>query len=444
MYRLYSILFSLGLVLMAPYYIWRHRGRKELAGWRERLGRLPSSFQQDRPGAIWIHAVSLGETLAVAGLVKQLHERYPERKIFLSSVTAAGREAGERKLPGVTGRFYLPFDWKWAIRRVLRQIRPSVFVIVETELWPNLLKAVRESGCPTILVNARVSDRSFPGYRLGRPFMRRVLEDVTRICTQTATDAERFKQLGALPDRLIVTGNLKFDVHPPEFGKFGARMRDVLAAENRSPVFMAGSTMRGEEPLVLEAWQRIHARHPRAIMILTPRHPARFDEVAEMLQARQVSTIRRTSLPENEDEIRRLLSSTEILLLDTIGELAEMLGVADVVFMGGSLVPTGGHNVVEPAFWGKPILFGPHMNNFRDVAALFLAADGAIQVADANALADAVLRLLDHPDDARQLGERARGVVNQQAGAASRILKQMEEWLGRPQTTVAPLPRATR
>jgi 3-deoxy-D-manno-octulosonic-acid transferase len=440
MYRLYSILFSLGLVLMAPYYIWRHRGRKELAGWRERLGRLPSSLRQERPGAIWIHAVSVGETLAVAGLVKQLQQRYPERKIFLSSVTAAGREAGEKKLPGVAGRFYLPFDWKWAVERVLRQIRPSVFVIVETELWPNLLKAVKESDCRTILVNARVSDRSFPGYRLGRPFMRRVLGNITRICTQTATDAERFQQLGALPDRLVVTGNLKFDDRVPEFGRFGEKIRDVLAAGNRSPVFVAGSTMRGEEPLVLQAWQRIHARRPRALMILAPRHPARFDEVAEMLQARQLSTVRRTSLPQDENEMRQLLSQTEILLLDTIGELAEMIGVADVVFVGGSLVPTGGHNVVEPAFWGKPILFGPHMNNFRDVASLFLGAGAAVQVADAGGLADTVLRLLNHPADARQLGERAKGVVNQQAGAASRILTQMEEWLGTPQTTVAPLP----
>ncbi|HET7099535.1 MAG TPA: 3-deoxy-D-manno-octulosonic acid transferase, partial [Terriglobia bacterium] len=416
MYRLYSILFSLGLVLMAPYYIWRHRGRKELAGWRERLGKLPSGLRQPAPGAIWIHAVSVGETLAVAGLVKQLQRRYPERKIFLSSVTAAGREAGQKKLPGVAGRFYLPFDWQWSVRRVLRHIRPSLLVIVETELWPNLLRTVKGSGCKTVLVNARVSDRSFPGYRLGRPFMRRVLGDITRICTQTATDADRFQQLGALPDQVTVTGNLKFDGRAPELGSFGVKIRDLLAAENRTPVFVAGSTMRGEEPLVLEAWQRIHARHPRAIMILAPRHPGRFDEVAELLRAHQLSTVRRTSLPENESEMRRLLSQTEILLLDTIGELAEMVGVADVVFVGGSLVPTGGHNVVEPAFWGKPILFGPHMNNFRDVASLFLKADGALQVADASGLADAVLRLLDHPADARRMGERAKGVILQQAG----------------------------
>ncbi|TAM83579.1 MAG: 3-deoxy-D-manno-octulosonic acid transferase [Acidobacteria bacterium] len=439
MYRLYSILFSLGIVLMAPYYLWRHRGRKELAGWRERLGKLPASLEQEAPGAIWVHAVSVGETLAVAGLVKQLLERYPDRKIFLSSVTAAGREASEKKLPRVAGQFYLPFDWKWAVRRVLQQIRPSVLVIVETELWPNLLKTARESGCETILVNARVSDRSFPGYRLGRPFMRRVLENITRICAQTANDAERFKALGADPDRIVVTGNLKFDGRPPEFGTLGIRLRDILAGENRTPVFVAASTMRGEEALVLQAWQRVRHEHPRALMILAPRHPARFDEVAEMLQARQVNTVRRTKLSEKDENMRQRISQAEILLLDTIGELAEIVGLADVVFVGGSLVPSGGHNVIEPAFWGKPILFGPYMYNFRDVASLFLKAGGAVQVADAEGLAEAVLRLLGHPADARKIGEKAKEAANQQAGAAARILDQMEDWLGAPQTTAARL-----
>jgi len=399
---------------------------------------LPSSFRQNAQGALWIHAVSVGETLAIAGLVKELQRRYPGRKIFLSSVTAAGREAGGQKLPGVAGQFYLPFDWAWAVRRVLEQIRPSVLLIVETELWPNLLKTAREFGCRTLLVNARVSDRSFPGYRMGRPFMRRVLQNINRICTQTATDAERFKALGAAPERVIVAGNLKFDGRPPEFGSFGRKMRDVLAGANRSPVFVAGSTMRGEESLVLQAWETIREKHPRAFMILAPRHPARFDEVAEMLQAQQRNFFRRTSILQDDDEMPHRLASADILLLDTIGELAEIFGVADVVFVGGSLVPTGGHNVVEPAFWGKPIIFGPHMNNFRDVASLFLQAGGALQVADADALAEAALRLLDHPEGARRMGENARGVVNQQAGAALRILNQMEEWLGTPQAAAAP------
>ena len=429
---------------MAPYYLWRRRGRKELAGWRERLGLLPPSFRQNAQGALWIHAVSVGETLAVAGLVKELQRRYPGRKIFLSSVTAAGREAGQQKLPGIAGQFYLPFDWAWAVRRVLEQIRPSVLLIVETELWPNLLKTAKEFGCRTLLVNARVSDRSFPGYRMIRPFMRRVLENISRICTQTATDAERFRTLGAAPECVVFTGNLKFDGRPPEFGSFGRKVRDVLVDANRSPVFVAGSTMRGEEPLVLQAWEAIRQKHPRAFMILAPRHPARFEEVAELLQAQQRSYIRRTIIPLDDAELHLQLASTEILLLDTIGELAEIFGVADVVFVGGSLVPTGGHNVVEPAFWGKPVIFGPHMNNFRDVASLFLRADAALQVADADGLAEAALRLLDDPAEARRMGEQAKGVVSEQAGAVLRILNQMEEWLGAPQTAAAPAPGATR
>ncbi len=270
--------------------------------------------------------------------------------------------------------------------------------------------------------------------------MRRVLHNITRICAQTATDAERFQALGARADGVVVTGNLKFDGRAPALGSFGTGIRNALAAENRGPVFVAGSTMRGEEPLVLQAWRKVREKHPRAIMVLAPRHPARFDEVAKLLQEQQLKCIRRTTLSQNDDEMRRQILQLEILLLDTIGELAEIVGMADIVFVGGSLVPTGGHNVVEPAFWGKPILFGPHMHNFRDVASMFLRAGGAVQVADADALADAVLHLLDHPNDARLMGEKAKGVVNQQAGAAVRIMNQLEEWLGAPQSTVAPLP----
>lgn len=425
---------------MAPYYLWRHRRRKGLAGWRERLGLLPSSFSQNDRGAIWIHAVSVGETLAVAGLIKEHQRRYPDRRIFLSSVTAAGREAGQKKLPGLAGQFYLPVDWKWSVQRVLGQIRPSVLLIVETELWPNLLKTAKEFGCQTILVNARVSDRSFPRYRLIRPFMRRVLENVARICTQTTLDAKRFQELGAAPERVIVTGNLKFDGPAPDFGDFGTRIREILPEANRGPVFVAGSTMSGEEPLVLQAWQAIHREHPRAFMILAPRHPSRFDEVAELLRAQQLSYIRRTSLRGNAREMQQRIASTDILLLDTIGELGQIYGLADVVFVGGSLVPTGGHNLVEPACWGKPITFGPHMDNFRDVAGLFLAAGGALQVANAGELAEAALHFLDQPADAHLMGQRAKAVVNEQAGAASRILNEMEEWLGPPQATAASAP----
>ncbi|HKT12922.1 MAG TPA: glycosyltransferase N-terminal domain-containing protein, partial [Terriglobia bacterium] len=318
-------------------------------------------------------------------------------------------------------------------------IRPSVLVIVETELWPNLLKATTEFGCKTIMVNARVSDRSFPGYLMIRPFMRLVLENITRICAQSSIDAERFKELGARSDRITVTGNLKFDGRTPQFGIIGRKLQTFLEDSGRKPVFVAASTMRGEESLVLKAWENIHGRYPQSLMILAPRHPARFDEVAKNLEALQLSIVRRTGLSENADEICQQMSAAEVLLLDTIGELAEVVGVADVVFVGGSLVPTGGHNVIEPAFWAKPIVFGPHMYNFRDVASIFLRAGGAVQVADAHELTGAVLHLLNHPADARQMGEKAKAVVNEQAGAARRILIQMEEWLGTPQATIAPL-----
>ena len=417
---------------MAPYYLRRGKSRIRSRGWRERLGRLPASFRQERQGAIWVHAVSVGETIAVVGLVQELARRYPDRRIFLSHVTPTGREVGEKRLPNLAGRFYLPLDWYWSTRRAMEQIRPSVLVIVETELWPNILRAARDVGCRTMIVNARLSDKSFRGYRMLRPFMRRVLEKIDRISAQTPTDAERFRALGAIPERVSVTGNLKFDGRAPQFGAFGARLGKALEAANRRPVFVAASTMPGEEPLVLQAWQAVREKYPEALMILAPRHPARFEQVGELLQAQGRSFFRRSALSQDSGQALRQLGGAEVLLLDTMGELAEMLGLADVVFVGGSLVPTGGHNLLEPAFWGKPMVFGPSMTNFRDMAALFSGARAGVQVADAGELGRELLRLLDHPDQARALGARARRVVEEQGGATRRVLELLEEWLGAP------------
>ncbi len=226
MYFLYSLLFTFGLILTAPYYLWRLRSRsggmKGGAGWRERLGLLsfvpgdgkPATGNRQpetAPGSIWVHAVSVGETLAVVPLVKELQRLYPDRKIFLSHVTPAGRQASESKLPGVAGRFYLPLDWRWAADNAVERVRPALLVIVETELWPNLLRSAHQSGAKVALVNARLSERSFRGYRLARPFMKRVLENIDWIGAQTASDAERFRALGAKPERVEITGNVKFD-----------------------------------------------------------------------------------------------------------------------------------------------------------------------------------------------------------------------------------------
>jgi 3-deoxy-D-manno-octulosonic-acid transferase len=350
----------------------------------------------------------------------------------VSHVTPAGREAGQRRLPGVAGQFFLPLDWKWSVSRALDRIRPSLLVIAETELWPNLLRAAREHGTRIVLVNARISDRSFRRYQRVRGFMRRVLANLDRICAQTDLDGERFRSLGAAPDRVVVAGNLKFDFDPPRLGDFPALLRKGLEAASRQPVVVAASTMPGEEALLLPAWTEIQRRYPKALLILAPRHPARFAEVAALLRGLRFEFVARTNLQTDQRGIASQLASAGILLLDTIGELAAIFELADVVLMGGSFVATGGHNLLEPAFWVKPIIFGPHMENFRDLARLFLESGASLQVADAEKLGAATLGVLDDPSRARRLGEAARAVLDRERGATGHVVEQLKEWLDSP------------
>jgi 3-deoxy-D-manno-octulosonic-acid transferase len=390
---------------------------------------LPESFQQAERGAIWIHAVSVGETLAVVRLARNLQGLFPDRKIFLSSVTPAGRSAGESRLPSVAGRFYLPMDWRGAVGAALKRIQPSLLVIVETELWPNLLRASHEHGAQIILVNARLSPRSFRRYLLVRSLMRRVLEHVDVICAQTEADAERFQYLGAAPERVVLSGNLKFDAEPPRAGDFPRLLEKAATITERGPIMIAASTMPGEEPLVLEAWSKIRAQYPKALLILAPRHPARFDEVAQILTGSGCSYTRRTHLASQEAEVSSQVAAPEVLLLDSIGELAGIFELADVVFVGGSLVPTGGHNILEAAYWAKPVVFGPHMENFQDITRLFLEADACVQVQDAEELAETVLKLFGDRGASQRLGERGKQVLEKQTGATARVLEQIQRLL---------------
>jgi len=426
MYTLYSLLFSLGAVLSAPYYLWHHRGRSYRAGsWRERLGALPASYQQAAVGAIWVHAVSVGETLAVASLVRELQQRYPERKVFMSHVTPTGRAIGEGRLPDVAGRFYLPLDWRWSVERVLRRIQPGLLVIAETELWPNLLCATHDFGARVALVNARLSERSCRGYRRLGPFMRRVFTNVDCVCAQSQPDADRFCLIGAAPDRVVVSGNLKFDAEPPALGVLADRLEGALQRAGRGPVLVAASTMPGEEGSVLEAWKAVRQVHERAFMILAPRHPNRCETVGQMLLSSGFRFVRRSTLGEKESELISQLATSEVLLLDTIGELAGIFQVADVVFMGGSLVPTGGHNLLEPAYWAKAVVFGPHMENFREMAELFLAEHAALQVQDSVGLARCLLSLLGDTALRNQTGRQAKQVLDRESGATRRVLDQL-------------------
>ena len=433
MFLVYSLLFTIGVLLMAPYYLWQHRGRgRSSAYWRERLGILPRDFQQPvgskAAGSVWVHAVSVGETLAVAGLVRQIQRQHPERKFFISHITPAGRETGEARLPKVAGRFYLPLDWSVSVTRTLRRLQPALLLVAETELWPNLLRGAHKFGCKIVLVNARLSDGSFRGYRLLRPFMRRVLQNIDCIFAQTPTDAERFRQLGVPSDRVFVAGNLKFDSTPPAVSELPGRLQRVLREAQRGPVLVAASTMPREEPLVLQAWQEIRNRYPRALLILAPRHPVRFEQVAQLLTEQKRTFVRRTALETGGEELVSQLATPEILLLNTIGELAGLFQASDVAFIGGSLVPAGGHNLLEPAFWSKPVVFGPHMHNFRDAAERFVRAGAAVEIGSPAGLAAECIRLFGDPARQSHLGGRAKQVLQEESGAIRRILERLGDF----------------
>jgi 3-deoxy-D-manno-octulosonic-acid transferase len=291
------------------------------------------------------------------------------------------------------------------------------------------LRASHDFGARIILVNARLSTRSFRRYRLLRPLMRHVLGHVDVICAQTEADAERFRQLGAAPERIALSGNLKFDSEPPRLAAFPRLLEKAAASTGRGPIMVAASTMPGEEPMVLQAWSKIRAEYPKALLILAPRHPARFDEVAQILTGLPCSYTRRTHLASQEPEISSQVSGPEVLLLDTIGELAGILELADVVFMGGSLVPTGGHNILEAAYWARPVIFGPHMENFQDITRLFLEANACIQVRSAEGLAESALNLFGDCGAGQRLGERGKQVLEKQTGATARVLEQIQRLL---------------
>jgi 3-deoxy-D-manno-octulosonic-acid transferase len=424
---LYSLLVGFAALLAAPWYLVRSGLRGFPKGyWSERLGRVPESIRGTlQHGCVWIHAVSVGETLAISGLAGAIAQGFPGLPVYLSHVTPAGRTAGESRIQNSAGRFFLPIDLKLCLRPLFESLRPKLLIIAETELWPNLLSVAQEYGTRVVLVNARLSQRSFRGYARFGFFFRRVAGPIDWVFAQSEHDAGRFRRLGA--ERVSVAGNLKFDSRPPERGELPRLMRRTLEATGRGPVLVAGSTMPGEEELVLRAWDAIRAKYPLALLILAPRHPQRFEETAELLNSRGRHFLRRTSLDPMDLEAQ--LAAVEIVLLNTIGELAGVFELADAAFVGGSLVAAGGHNLLEPAFWAKPVLFGPHMENFRDIARQFLEDQAGFQVKDPDSLAARVMELFDSPELRRQVGSRGLRLVESGSGATGRIMSRLGEWL---------------
>ena len=420
MYLLYNaLLFSYFLAVFPALCYRRWKYGKPLVGVSQRLGRLPVGVNPQRTASIWIHAVSVGEAIASRPLIRALRTAYPAHRLLMSTTTTTGQDVAQQFGSDLDAVFYAPFDFTPVVTRALERIAPELLIVIDTEIWPNLFRACRKRGVRTMLVNGRLSDRSYGRYRLVRFFMRRVFEDVDRVCAQTATWAQRYVDIGADQSSVMVTGSVKFDALDPSMSSVvQPASDDVLSCfrfAKRRPVFIAASTLRGEEELVLRVVGRILEIASDALIIIAPRHPERFDEVRAMAEAAGYRVQARS-------ELRGQDSDIPIVLLDTIGELACLFQVASVVFVGGSLVPAGGHNLLEPAVFGKAIIVGPHMDNFAEITSHFVAQKAVVQVRDATEFEIESVDLVRDRGRRERLGNAARELVESCRGATKRTM----------------------
>ena len=421
MYLLYSALLAAGLLVSLPYWIFgKRRHGKYREGLGERLGKVPPRLQTRSMPAIWVHAVSVGEVLAVSELVQQLRRRFPEYRVVVSTTTATGQKLAIKHF-GEDSVFYFPLDFAFAIRPYMSVLRPRLIVLAETEFWPNFLRLAHASGARVAVVNARISDRSRPGYRRFRFILQRVLRNIDLFLAQTSEDASRLREIGAPADRVQVGGNLKFDVSAPDTPPIVARLRSNFQQGDAGPVLVCGSTVEGEEELLLPTFQTVLGGHPKAVMILAPRRPERFNEVVRLLEQRGIRFWRRSMW--NGDAI-----AGGVFLVDTIGELASLYALGDVAFVGGSLVPRGGHNIIEPAQYGVPIMVGNHTENFRDIVSLFQSQD-AVRVVGPAEFPLVLMDLIATREELIALGRRGAETLQSQMGATDRTVAAIEKLL---------------
>jgi 3-deoxy-D-manno-octulosonic-acid transferase len=412
---LYTLLFHLGLPLVALR-LWL-RGRKAPA-YRQRIGeRFAFGFPAMQQGGIWVHAVSVGESIAAAPMIRALLARYPQLPITVTCMTPTGSERIKALFtdePRIQ-HCYLPYDLPWAAGRFFDQVRPVIGVIMETELWPNHIHQCAKRGIPVVLANGRLSERSARGYARFAKLTRPMLREMSLLAVQTETEAQRFRDLGARPECVAVTGSIKFDLTiNPQLLVDAAELREQWQTTQR-PVWIAASTHAGEDESILSAHRQLRVTHPDALLILVPRHPERFNSMYELAVQQGFATVRRSSG-------QPVTPETSVLLGDTMGELLFLYALADVAFVGGSLVPNGGHNLLEPAALAKPVLSGPHLFNFLEIAAMLRDAQALTEITDAPSLSAAVQRLFDQPQLAREMADAGLQVMKANQGALQRLL----------------------
>jgi 3-deoxy-D-manno-octulosonic-acid transferase len=419
MYFFYTAALAVALFIGLPFWLFQMLSHHKFrAGLGERFGRVPARLRP-AAGSIWVHAVSVGEVLAIAGLVNAVRQAFPEQRIVVSTTTATGQRLARQRF-GEENVFYFPLDFGFAIRRYFKHLHPALVVLAETEFWPNFLRVADQSGARIAVVNARISDRSLPRYLRARAIFRRVLAHVDAFLAQSEEDQRRLMAIGALPERVRVSGNLKFDIAPVAPPPIVNDLRAAMIAGGAGPVIVSGSTVEGEEPVVLEAFRGVLSKTPNAVLVLAPRHPERFAAVAELVASTGMKFWRRSQWKPSDSV------SGRVFLLDTIGELGAIYQLADIAFVGGSLAPRGGHNILEPAMYGVPVVVGPHTENFRDIVELFGRAGAVVIVRDGAQLAGEFSALLFDPQRRTQLGERAADLVREQSGATARTLAELE------------------
>src|SRR6185437_13197006 len=443
MYFFYRLLTAVGMLFLAPYFALRGWRRGEPArAFRERLGSVPPEITRraaykssGSSGTIWIHAVSVGEVLAAQPLASALKHRFPDLPVVVSTTTETGQRLARERLQCADGVFYFPLDWAVAVRRALKAIRPAVVIVMETEIWPNFLREAQRQHIPVIFANGRISERSFTRYKrwefLIAEFFARVLRDPELFLVQTLEDAGRLAEMGAPVERIEVTGNLKYDAEPPVVREFGAWLGRQIRQQERWPVVVAGSIASEEEQAVLAAYDVVQRQWRRTLLILAPRKPDRFDAAATISAVGGWNVVRRSRI----DLAQQLQENADVLILDSIGELAGLYSLGDAVFVGGSLVAAGGHNILEPAWFSKPPVFGPSMENFSEIASQFLSAHAAVQVTSGPQLGKVWVQLIEDTPIRERMGAAARALSERNRGATERSLERIAAVLDRKGTS---------
>jgi len=434
---------GLAALITAPYWLIQGLRRgKYLTNLDERLGfSVPgvAKLPTQRPGAIWIHAVSVGEALSGVALARRLKEAYPQRPLIVSTTTITGQTLARERMPFADAVIYFPLDWVFCVRRVLNAVKPSIVIVLETEIWPNFLREARRRHLPVVFLSGRISDRSFARYQkyLGifgfylRPFLASALKNAAAFLMQTETDAERLRKLGVPAECVLVSGNLKYDLELPSATPLSDWLAEECKRRQRWPVIVAGSIVATEEPLALIAFGVVQGDFPKALLVMAPRKPERFAAAAEFIEESHRRFVRRSELAVAGPGLlgtgggNGIPDNATVLLLDSIGELASLYRLADGTFVGGSLVESGGHNILEPAAFGKVPVFGPSMENFAAMAARFVEAGAAIQVGSPEDAGVEWIHLLKDPGKMKKMGETARQLVESSRGALDRALAEI-------------------